>query len=503
MKKIRLASLFLSLLLSVSVLGMLSSCKSAHEELLTSEYYEDGEDGAVGSGNVGDDADDADDADDDADDGEDGTEGNTGSKTGSKTGSGKSSGNTSSKSTIAPLGKVDLGGAEVTIGGWGEGGGAPSKDSATYKQEIALQAAIEKKYNCKIKYVYVVDNMQYTDAVITAAMAGKKYADIVWVTSDRLFPTFVLRNYIQPLDSVVDINLPQWNKEVTDYMTYNSKHYALTPHPFDAGNGIWFNKEIFSKFNAKTPYDYVDSNTWTWNNFLAAAQGTTKMDGGVQYYGVGGRSNSLVEPLVLIKSNGASPVKKVSGKETFNLDDPACIAAIKFGFDLYNEHKVVAPDNDFTKGKIAMTFGGWFSMAADAELKSMGSKVGFTYLPKGPNVSGYCTDTWNLSVACIPSAVKNPEVIGQIMTEFYAPQSWRPTREQHIQSYMPDKKALQYTVDMEKRSSSKQLYAFYNWYIPEVLWTDMGIRNNIQPQTYVESIKESAQKDISDLWAGK
>jgi hypothetical protein len=104
---------------------------------------------------------------------------------------------------------------------------------------------------------------------------------------------------------------------------------------------------------------------------------------------------------------------------------------------------------------------------------------------------------------CIPSAVKNPQQIGAVMTELYAPQSWKPTREKQIQTYMPDKTALNICLDMEKKGGLDQLYAFYNWYIPSVLWSDMGIKSQKPPQTFIAEIKESAVKDISDLWSGK
>ena len=179
-------------------------------------------------------------------------------------------------SAAKPGQKIDLKGATVTITAWGAGAG-PIKSEASYKNEVAFNAALEKKYNFKFKFVTVADSMQYADIVTTKLMSGVKYGDIIYIPSSLSYPKFPIKGYVHPLDEYIDFSLPQWNKEADEYATYKGKHYAVTNEDFSAGfYTVFFNKSLFQKFGATSPYEYFQKNNWTWDSFLVVALGWTK-----------------------------------------------------------------------------------------------------------------------------------------------------------------------------------------------------------------------------------
>ncbi len=419
--------------------------------------------------------------------------------------------NKTASTTAASGQKIDLKGATVTVTAWGAGAG-PIKTEASYKEETAFNAALEKKYNFKFKFETVADAMQYADTVTTKLMSGVKYGDIIYIPSSLSYPKLPIKGYVHPLDAYIDFSLPQWNKIVNEYTTYNGKHYATTNEAFGAGfYTIFFNKSLFQKFGVTSPYEYFQKNNWTWDTFLQAAKATTKKEGDIQYWGMGSDGAKPTAPLGFIFSNGGSPVRKENGKEVFNLDTEAAIEAIDFAGRLYNSENVCEKkpadaalsyyEAQFKKGRIAMFVGPSYN--APTYLEALGKNMGFVYMPRGPKAKSHYSDTSEIPTYYIPTVVKNPKEIAAVLTEWLSPQSWRMTKEEEMEPWFSDSTALKIALDMGNNARVENMFSYYGDYTDKVVWSDMGIFSKTPARSYVASVKQMAQKSIDNTWAGK
>lgn len=489
-----------ALLCIAAAMTLLASAGCTQVQTVTSEIYEDEEPTATATAEetqAGEQTGEATEA-----EGTQKVNGPTKSQAKGTTKANKPDGGKTNAPTAKPDGGDNLKGAQVTIASW-SAGLEPKKSAAHYKQHVALVSSIEKKYNCKIVYKNDTDDaIQYYGKFQTAAAAGNKYADIVFVPSDLGFPSAGLKGYFQPLDGYVDFKSVQWNQKATnELLPLKGKHYYLAPAIYAhslAGSGIFFNKTLFQKFGEKTPYDYMKSNQWNWDNFLKVAQAMTRSDGGTQYYGMANIATSS-----FISSNGVTSSKVVNGKGVFNLDNPAAIEGIQFARDLKTKYKVVPDDGSlWTKGKVAMISAAWYQ--GIDYLQELGDKnVGFAYQPMGPKVKDYNYFGGSMDLVGIPSAVKNPATIAKILTEYTAMNSWRPTAERALEGYFGDETALNAAVDMVNRAYRNMIILpYYPGFSDTVMRSDFGLKKNMSPQAYVASVKNSSQEAIDAVWAG-
>lgn len=397
----------------------------------------------------------------------------------------------------------DLKGATVTIGYYLTGYcGEPQPSSPTYQDEVSLISSIEKKYNCKIEFKYLGDPTVYYNAWTTAAQAGTHFADIIQIATNVVYPTHMKAGYLTKLDDYIDAKDIIYNQNAMKQTEYNGSHYAtVMSNRMYSPVGLFFNKKIFSTFNQKTPDTYVKSNSWTWDTFLELAKATTGSNNGVDYYGYGLEATDATYWAI---SNGGKKVINKNGKYTFNMGSSQYLKGIQFAYDLYNTHKVTAPkvkSSEFLwqDGKIAM----YLSLPGNgsAHMEKLGSKnVGFTYLPKGPDVKDYVATVEETTAFAIPATVSNPSAIAQIMYDFTYPYKWRPTVEQQLESHMGDSDSLKAAVELTNiANSNMDLMPTYS-YIREISIGGFGILEQTSPQGYIASVSAAAQDEINSIW---
>lgn len=410
--------------------------------------------------------------------------------------SGTAQNTTSTKTENNTGSKFDLKGKSVIMSGWTTGF-EPQKTDKNYKERVQRQTEIEKKYNCKIVYKNSSESLLMFDEWSTATMAGQRFSDITLMASDQYFPQCALRGFLTQLDGRIDMENPCWNYDVFRATELKGKHYyAVSSAGGGPGIGVVFNKEIFSKFSVDNPYTYVSRGTWNWENFRKLAIECTRKDGDVQYYG-------LSDPTTkdLIRSNGAASSYMKNGKAVFGLDTPECLEAMEFARKLYNDDKVCPTDNSITfeSGCVAMTtmYGDLISKLRD-DIKD---KVGFAYMPKGPATNDYYYTSFEMGLVGVTSLAIDPDACAAILQDWYELAPWMPTMEQSIEDYAPDETAYNIMVDCGRRNKKKvELVGFYNWYWRNVWWTDLGIKSNTSPRTYVDSIKDASQASIDEVW---
>lgn len=476
MKKANLLRLFATLMAATTIVTLAVGCKPT-EEIIEIVSYVDGE----------------------APDGTDSGDSNAGDEnsSGGDTSDGPSStpSGTEPTSSGSPTNPQLING-KVTISSWS----ASPKPAANDKNANNLVKELEEKYNCTFEWIFTADPIEYYGNFTAATMAGKKYADIVHTPGDLGFPNAAINKCLTQLDGIVDLKNPCWNQNVTNnILNINGKHYYVQRYDeINGGGGIYFNKAVFSRFNQKTPYDYIDSNSWTLDTFKTLAKAMTRTDGGKQYYG-------LAKAPVLFSSYGVQPILKDanSNKHTFNLDNAKAYEAIQFAYDLYNVDKVCPTSDDetlFDNGYVAMIAGPWYS-GGDYKDGIGASNLGFAYHPKLKATDDYIYFGDAGGIMGIPSTVKNAKAVAALMTDWNGVYNWRPTLEDRLANYVGDERGLEIAVDAAERNSKGTYWPSYypNTY-RDVFWTDYGISKQTSPQSFIASVKAAAQQEIDAVW---
>lgn len=208
----------------------------------------------------------------------------------------------------------------------------------------------EKKHpGIKVKY----DFSPSPDKVLVEIAGGT--APDVFYGGNWNAPMLALKGAVENLMPFVEedgVVLEDYFKITVDTFAYDGKLYCFPLH--FSTTALFYNKDIFDKASVAYPDE-----TWTWQDFLAAAKRLTKDtngDGRVDQYGTVGS----MWPLWILENGGA----------VFNKDETRCllsrresVEAVQFFLDLYHKHRVTPGlelgkdrelSNMFMTGKIGM-----------------------------------------------------------------------------------------------------------------------------------------------------
>ena len=270
-------------------------------------------------------------------------------------------------------------------------------------------ANVEEKYNVKLEFV-VVTWEEKINTLTSTILAGEPFADIVGVDSTQTVP-LVQQDYIYALDDLMDLESTKMSQAIRDLGTIGDKVYLFTHNSSESG-GMFYNKTMFEQAGLTDPAELQESGEWTWDVMLDAAK---KLTTGTNY-GLSGDANLLAE--YSIATNDAEILDTVTGEVV--MDSPNAIEGLEFMASLYNEHKVVKPNegdswNDprqyFTEGLVGMTQGWLWEAEGRLEVPF---DWGYVHWPKGPKASDYVTPVPSHGGLVIPKGVEDPEIVYKI-----------------------------------------------------------------------------------------
>ena len=262
----------------------------------------------------------------------------------------------------------------------------------------------EKRFNCKISFV----GMEFNNLIksfVDNHIAGT-YEYEIYSLSYGSIPAIINSGACLPMSDYYDFeNDPTWinNPSMIDKGWWMGKKYGVYDDPPLGGYATWYNKDLLAKFNLKDPWTYVESDTWTWENFRQMCLKATVRDpnGSQSYYGWACETPYST----FIVSNGATIVKVLNGKPTFVLDSKEGKEAINYVIKLDHNDKVLAswadlvaigcPDENppfyaMATGRVLFfqytaNYGGWLYGEKGMDPKS----IGYVYNPKGPSAKDY------------------------------------------------------------------------------------------------------------------
>ena len=220
-------------------------------------------------------------------------------------------------------------GAEKEILYLGEGDLNPTKGSPEKSTELQL---FESKGG-KIRFQQTSNEDRF-DNLAAAITANKDIPDIFkyeWLA----FPSQVVKDMYQPIDSIVDFSQPLWSatKDTADQFMLNGKHY-VAPLGYSASAMLCYDKDIIDAEGLDDPYELYVNNEWTWKNWediMSSYVGNAPAD--TERYGVNGFFRAHV-----VQQTGKRLVNYDPATNEFssNLNDPDIEKAQNF---LYNMMK--------------------------------------------------------------------------------------------------------------------------------------------------------------------
>ena len=127
----------------------------------------------------------------------------------------------------------------------------------------------------------------YNQNAILSAMASGEKPDIIFQTAN--FPVVANYGIVAPWTDEEYKTLTEitGNSKYMDMLRYKTSSYGFV-FPWVGNNMCYFNKSMFERYDVKTPLEYFNEGTWTWDNFIKCMEEMTKDldgDGTIDTYG--------------------------------------------------------------------------------------------------------------------------------------------------------------------------------------------------------------------------
>lgn len=390
--------------------------------------------------------------------------------------------------------KIDLNGDPIKFAMWWDG--MPKPDTELGEIAVQMHADAEKKYNTKIEYINIPWG-EMVEKVTSTALSGDPFADVV-ILEFRWIPAMLAGGYLKPLDDFMDVSKEErFPETVKKIGTFNGKQYGFNASANESG-GLYYNKTMFKREGLTDPYELQQKGEWTWSAYLDAAKKLTKDtngDGTPDQYGLS--ADPTILATYLIHSNGGQIVDEEAGTVTF--DTPEAIEAYDFMAALYNEHKVIKPNEGdnwgdprkyFTQGLVGMTQG-WVWEGAD-RIANMTDEWGYVFFPKGPKAADYVVPLTNSNMMFIPAGAKHPKESIELWKDL---QNWDQMEEgftEWLEASLPDENSIDTALTMP----SKMIMSNWEGYgIADVFYglNDRIAKGEESPATAVAKEKQKAQ----------
>lgn len=187
----------------------------------------------------------------------------------------------------------------------------------------------KEKYGCDIDWVETSWGERMND-LANLVLAGDAPDFFPFETS--LFPSGVMKGWIQPVDDYVDYNDPLWagmRDYVYDYFSLAGRPYVICTDS-DFGNVVLYNRRVLNEWGFDDPADLFLNDEWTWSTFYDMCMDFSDPD--ADRFALDG----WYYPHGIIHSSGFTAVSYDPVKEKFvsNVDEPALERAQTLLYDL-------------------------------------------------------------------------------------------------------------------------------------------------------------------------
>lgn len=264
----------------------------------------------------------------------------------------------------------------ITFSTWG------SLDEKKVNEDII--AEFEKDYpGTKVDLEFIPDG--YIQKIETMFVGGTA-PDVIY-GHPYYFANWASKGLLMDLDARFELDSAyfmndKFASQMYDSFKWNGKHIATI-------NGhdtflLFYNKDMFDKAGVAYPND-----DWTWDDFVAAGQKLTKLEGNDKQYGFTVASWPVFVN-AFIYSFGGSMFDSMDHPTKVTFDNPNTVAALKFLQDLIFTYKIAPTVQDsqqlggsFDTGKVAMDITGMWAVVSRKNITDFKWDVANLPLVKG------------------------------------------------------------------------------------------------------------------------
>ena len=226
--------------------------------------------------------------------------------------------------------------------------------------------------------LYTVPQSGYVSTLMTKMASGDIPDVFVNNEGDGNFPMTI--QIASPINKVSTVNLqePIWDQTMLASGTIDGNVYLVNTigTPWSGSNMVFYNKVLFEENGFKTPEEYYEEGTWTWDNLLKCAKDIKAL--GADYKGIHLESDMLIDSL------GTGFIKYDSKTGTFSsgINDKALLEGYQWYADAKEQNLLDGSIAAFTQNKCGLVIRGPYGLKNTGYFKDMNPEdVGFTYLP--------------------------------------------------------------------------------------------------------------------------
>ncbi len=231
--------------------------------------------------------------------------------------------------------------------------------------------------------LYTVPQAGYVNTLMQKIAAGDIPDVFISNEGNQAFPLTI--QIAAPINKVssVDLKDPRWDPTMLATGTIDGNVYLVNTYgsPWSGSNLVYFNKVIFEENGFKSPKDYYDEGTWTWDNMLKCAKEVKSL--GADYKGIAiGQTGKEMD--LLCGAVGASFIKYNYKTHTFSsgVNDQNLLEGLQWYADAKEQGILDGSFGSFNQGKCGIAIRGVYGLKNTGYFKDMNPEdVGFTYLP--------------------------------------------------------------------------------------------------------------------------
>lgn len=212
--------------------------------------------------------------------------------------------------------------------------------------ETSTELTLFQKRGGSIKYSATTHDERF-DKLAAAITANKDVPDIFkyeWIA----FPSQIVREMYQPIDSIVDFDSDLWSptKDVADQFVLKGEHY-VAPVGYEASAMLCYDNSVIESEGLDNPYQLYLDGEWTWSAWENIMTDYVGNASDTERYGVNGFFKNH-----FVQQTGKRLVEYDADSNTFvnNLKDPDIEKAENMLYDM---------------NKKGLILGGWIGSASD------------------------------------------------------------------------------------------------------------------------------------------
>lgn len=315
----------------------------------------------------------------------------------------------------------DLGGKEIVIADWWSTETYRDANTTYLEDYWNHQDEMMKKYNYTIVRKGVSSWGDMGQDAMLSITNGSPIGDIITLDSGSVAALldkglFADVSVLKEFDFTDD----KWNKAVLEVMTVGNAVYGFAGST-EPRTGVFFNMDLFETLGVdpQLPYDLQESGEWNWANFKdlcskLKAAGDTDSDGVQDVYPIASFSTDFF-PACMV-ANGTDVIVNNEGTLATNLDDPAILEALNWGYSLYEEGYVMPQPEGSEWNWFIPAFQEQKTCMRVCEEYEAGTivnydfKSGFVCFPYGPSSDGNLVSIVRENILIIPSCFTDAQI---------------------------------------------------------------------------------------------